>query len=157
GDEDTRSTLSDPPNKTETKVLQERSGWSPYPVNATCETRIAVDSIFFRSFHDDKQELVEYLAVLVAFTNLKFRTFLDTILRFQMVVTGIVIFQPSEESFIKTPWYDTSVMFSDTLSDLRSYVKDKDIFRDDDAVILITGLDLAANYGPNRDPGKSIA
>uniref|UniRef100_L7LTE8 Putative metalloprotease n=1 Tax=Rhipicephalus pulchellus TaxID=72859 RepID=L7LTE8_RHIPC len=152
-----RSTLSDLPNETETKVPEARSRPSPYPVIATCETRIAVDSEFFRSFRNDQRELVEYLAVLVAFTNSKFSTFLDTTLRFQMIVTGIVILYYSEERFIKKPWNDSSVMLSDTLGSLNSYVNNKHIFRDDDAVVLITGLDLAVNYGAHRAPGKSIA
>uniref|UniRef100_A0A224YEG5 Reprolysin n=1 Tax=Rhipicephalus zambeziensis TaxID=60191 RepID=A0A224YEG5_9ACAR len=92
-DQYSRSTFFDPTNKTESKILEARSGSSPYPVIASCETRIAVDSAFFRSFRHNKKELVEYLAVLVAFTNLKFSTFLDTTLHFQMIVTGIVIFK----------------------------------------------------------------
>ncbi|XP_075749056.1 venom metalloproteinase antarease-like TtrivMP_A isoform X3 [Rhipicephalus microplus] len=156
-DQYSRSTKSDILNKTENKVLEARSRSSPYPVIATCETRIAVDSAFFRSFRYNKEELLEYLAVLVAFTNLKFSTFLDTTLRLQMIVTGVVIFQNSEESFIKKPWNDTSVMLSDTLANFNSYVNDNQIFRYDDVVVLITGLDLAANYGANRAPGKSIA
>ncbi|XP_075749055.1 venom metalloproteinase antarease-like TtrivMP_A isoform X2 [Rhipicephalus microplus] len=130
-DQYSRSTKSDILNKTENKVLEARSRSSPYPVIATCETRIAVDSAFFRSFRYNKEELLEYLAVLVAFN--------------------------SEESFIKKPWNDTSVMLSDTLANFNSYVNDNQIFRYDDVVVLITGLDLAANYGANRAPGKSIA
>ncbi|KAL3229376.1 hypothetical protein MRX96_023680 [Rhipicephalus microplus] len=130
-DQYSRSAKSDILNKTEDKVLEARSRSSPYPVIATCETRITVDSAFFRSFRYNKEELLEYLAVLVAFN--------------------------SEESFIKKPWNDTSVMLSDTLANFNSYVNHNQIFRYDDVVVLITGLDLAANYGANRAPGKSIA
>ncbi|XP_037518040.1 metalloproteinase-like [Rhipicephalus sanguineus] len=151
-----KSLSSVPPNKTETQVPEARSGSSYYPLKATCETRIAVDSKYFQSFGRDKRKLVKYLAVLVAFTNLKFRTFHDYILQFQLLITGIVIFTSKKEPFIKKANGDQSVMLSNTLADLNTYVEKDQIFRNDDAVILLTGLDLATNYGAGVAPRRSI-
>uniref|UniRef100_L7LTK9 Putative tick salivary metalloprotease n=1 Tax=Rhipicephalus pulchellus TaxID=72859 RepID=L7LTK9_RHIPC len=156
--EHANSTSSVPSNEAETRVLEARSGSSFYPLKATCETRIAVDSKYFQLFRYDKKKLVQYLAVLVAFTNLKFRTFQDNILQFQLVITGIVIFfSPRTESLIKKAKGDPSVMLSSTLAELNKYVEKEQIFRNDDAVVLLTGLDLARYYGDGYAPGKSIA
>ncbi|XP_072144461.1 uncharacterized protein [Dermacentor andersoni] len=86
------SALSEPFIPTARKVPEARSGGSTYPVKATCETRIAVDSTYFDSFRRDERKLAQYMAVLVAFANLKFLTFQENILSFQLSVTGIVIF-----------------------------------------------------------------
>ncbi|XP_070394225.1 A disintegrin and metalloproteinase with thrombospondin motifs 4-like [Dermacentor albipictus] len=97
------------------------------------------------------------MAVLVAFANLKFQTFQENILHFQLSVTGIVIFShPAKETFIKRLADEPPVMLSETLSALNSYVKSESMFKEDDIVVLFTGLDLAANYGPGKPVGKRM-
>ncbi|XP_049524858.1 uncharacterized protein LOC119455604 [Dermacentor silvarum] len=150
------STLSEPSIQTARKVLEARSGASTYPLKATCETRIAVDSTYFASFRRNTRKLAQYMAVLVAFTNLKFRTFQENILHFQLSVTGIVIFSHVRETFIRKWDKDPSVMLSETLTDLNSYVKRDSMFEKDDIVMLFTGLDLAMSYGTGKPLGQSI-
>ncbi|XP_075549000.1 venom metalloproteinase antarease-like TtrivMP_A [Dermacentor variabilis] len=151
------SALPEPFIQTARKVPEARSGGSIYPVNATCETRIAVDSTYFASFRRDPRKLTQYMAVLVAFANLKFQTFQENIIHFQLSVTGIVIFShPAKETFIRKWVEEPSVMLSETLFEFNSYVKSESMFQRDDIVVLVTGLDLATSHGTGRPVGKSI-
>ncbi|XP_075748026.1 uncharacterized protein LOC119184072 [Rhipicephalus microplus] len=68
-DDGSNSTLSASRTKTGRADLTERSGESIYPVNGTCETRLVVDTAYFNAFHRNKERLVNYLAVLVAFVG----------------------------------------------------------------------------------------
>lgn len=128
--------------------FEKRSAGSLYPVKAACETRIAVDSTFFKSFRGTKQDVVEYFMVLVAFMNLKLESFESYILLIRVVVTGLVIFdQEEEKKFTVRHKEDDSVLLDRTLYNFNLYASSQETFQHDDAILLFTGLDLGVMYG----------
>ncbi|XP_077524400.1 venom metalloproteinase BumaMPs1-like isoform X2 [Amblyomma americanum] len=133
-----------------------RSGTGPYPINSTCETRIAVDSTFFNAFKAEKEELVQYIAVLIAFVNLKLQTFQDNILRLQVVVTGIIIYSEEKETFIERWKQNRFFMLDSTLYNFNLYASKEDRFKNDDIAVLITGLNLAGRYSNSPRVNEDI-
>ncbi|CAN7995218.1 unnamed protein product [Ixodes hexagonus] len=106
------------------------------------EVHLLLDSALTSKFRS-KNSIVEYYAVFAAFLNLKFKTMerIDV----QLVVTKITAYASGKDTFVKkAPSYDKYILL-DSLDSLREFIKNQDAkFRDDDLVILMTGLDIAS-------------
>ncbi|XP_049525007.1 uncharacterized protein LOC125946318 [Dermacentor silvarum] len=247
---DSNTPSSDTPEGVGSTVQNARPGENIYPIKAICETRILVDSTYFDAFGRNKERLVKYFAVHIAFANLKFRTFQDDILQMQLSVTGIAILSlrngfgitapgiensdrihpgdllavprvhiywdllegheapnplpclaglynmssdlvgesrrpvPSrkdsvtskaswsacstaaseppghqikeQEKFIERYEKDHSIMLRSTLHNLNLFVQNQSLFKDDDVVVLFTGLDMGQTYGNPRSVSTEI-
>ncbi|XP_077507709.1 venom metalloproteinase antarease TserMP_A-like isoform X2 [Amblyomma americanum] len=105
---------------TDKHVLREpegRSAESSYPVKVVCETLVAVDSAFLQAFSGRKQDVVDYVAILLAFS--------------------------ARETFIVKWQNDNSVMLDSTMYNLNSHAYSNEEYNKYDIILLITGLDFA--------------
>ncbi|CAN7941712.1 unnamed protein product, partial [Ixodes hexagonus] len=108
------------------------------------EVHLLLDSALTSKFRS-KNSIVEYYAVFAAFLNLKFKTMerIDV----QLVITKITAYSGGKDTFVeKAPSYEQYILL-DSLNSLRAFIKNEDAkFKDDDVVILMTGLDIASYY-----------
>ncbi|CAN8022458.1 unnamed protein product, partial [Ixodes persulcatus] len=88
--------------------------------------------------------IARYYAVFAAFVNLKFKT-LEYWLDVQLVITKITTYSQGKDSFVKKPKGNEKITLISTLDSLEIFMKNKEEFKDDDIVILLTGLDIAVS------------
>uniref|UniRef100_A0A0K8RLX9 Putative metalloprotease n=1 Tax=Ixodes ricinus TaxID=34613 RepID=A0A0K8RLX9_IXORI len=93
--------------------------------------------------------IARYYAVFAAFVNLKFKT-LESWLDVQLVITKITTYSQGKDSFVKKPRDNENIILISTLDSLEIFMKNKQEFKDDDIVILLTGLDIAVS-SPGSD------
>ncbi|KAL1448273.1 hypothetical protein MTO96_044108 [Rhipicephalus appendiculatus] len=149
----------DPSGDTDNDVSEEhlnekpepRSGGSPYAVNATCETCIAVDSTIWEAFESKKKKLARYFAVLVAFVNIKFMTLQSDIIQLQILVTRIMIFTTPTETFVRTWNGNDSILLDSTLTAFTTFTRNNN-FTNDDIIVLVTRRDLAVKSANSTSP-----
>uniref|UniRef100_A0A023G7U8 Putative tick metalloprotease 1 n=1 Tax=Amblyomma triste TaxID=251400 RepID=A0A023G7U8_AMBTT len=130
----------------EKHVLREteaRSGESPYPVKVVCEALVIADSAFLRAFHGSKKDAVLYLAVLMAFANLKFATFASNIVKVEVLVKHLTFYSAAQETFIEKWQQSDLVMVQKTMYNLNLLARGNEMFVPYDIILLITGLDFA--------------
>ncbi|XP_075748027.1 uncharacterized protein LOC142813959 [Rhipicephalus microplus] len=133
------------------KTPETRTAESPYPINATCETCIAVDSTFWEAFQHKKKILARYFAVLMAFANLKLRSIPPEILRLNILVTRIIIFTKETETFIRLWNGNDSILLDSTLTAINVYTRNTN-FQNDDIMVLYTRRDLAVKSANLTSP-----
>ncbi|EEC09918.1 metalloprotease, putative [Ixodes scapularis] len=112
------------------------------PLTITPEVHLLIDSALESKFNDT-ESIVKYYAIFAAFVNLKFKT-LEEWLDVQLVMTKITIFTKRTETFIKKPPANESVIMTDSLEYLMNYTQNENEFKEDDIVVLLTGLNIAS-------------
>lgn len=148
-------TYSDTSKEYLNKNPESRSGRSTYPLEVTCETCIAVDSSFWKSFHGRKNKLVRYLAVLIAFANMKFQTLQANIIKLQVVITRIIIYSKEKETFIQKWNGDDGTMLDSTLYEFSAFTRNSK-FNNDDIIVLFTSRDLVTRSTKSADARSEI-
>uniref|UniRef100_A0A147BWY1 Putative secreted metalloprotease n=1 Tax=Ixodes ricinus TaxID=34613 RepID=A0A147BWY1_IXORI len=122
------------------------------PLIITPEVHLLIDSALASKFNGT-ESIAKYYAIFAAFVNLKFKT-LEEWLDVQLVITKITIFSNRTEPFIKKPPRNESVITTDSLGNLSTYIQNKIQFTEDDIVVLLTGLNIAS-YNSTTDEVKS--
>uniref|UniRef100_A0A0K8R5T4 Putative metalloprotease n=1 Tax=Ixodes ricinus TaxID=34613 RepID=A0A0K8R5T4_IXORI len=111
-------------------------------LQVTPEVHIMLDSVFTSGFNN-QNEMLEYLAILIATANLKFKT-LARYLDLQLVVTAVTSYTNGTETFVKSPPEHPKAIFASALQNLLNFTREnKRGFQDDDLIVLITGRDIA--------------
>uniref|UniRef100_A0A147BVX9 Putative secreted metalloprotease n=1 Tax=Ixodes ricinus TaxID=34613 RepID=A0A147BVX9_IXORI len=134
--------------------LLERSD-SGFLLTVSPEVHVVIDSAFTKHFKL-RSKLLQYLAIFIAAVNLKYRTlsFVDL----QLVVTKVTIFHNVSEPFITRSEHHPTIMMGETLWNFSTYVGRTDDFKNDDMVVLLTGMDIGyVNLTSNKSYGLGIS
>uniref|UniRef100_A0A0K8RHZ5 Putative metalloprotease n=1 Tax=Ixodes ricinus TaxID=34613 RepID=A0A0K8RHZ5_IXORI len=116
----------------------------------TPEVHIMLDSVFTSGFNN-KSEMLDYLSIIIATANLKFRT-IAQYLDLQLVVTAVTSYTNNTETFVESPPEHPKAMVASSLHNLLDFTrKNKNYFQDDDLIVLITGRDIAMYNETTRE------
>uniref|UniRef100_A0A0K8RC46 Putative metalloprotease n=1 Tax=Ixodes ricinus TaxID=34613 RepID=A0A0K8RC46_IXORI len=136
------------------KPLSERSD-SGFRLKVSPEVHVVIDRAHDKHFKL-RSKLMEYLAIFMAAVNLKYRTMMYVDL--QLVVSKVTIFHNVLEPFIRRSDYHPTIMMGQTLWNFSIYVGETEEFRNDDLVVLLTGMDIGyVNTTSNKSYGLGIA